>query len=319
LDASGTVDPQQIVRHERRTIGRTSVHRRQGVSAPNPPIKIAEKIAANVAKRTERTGRYGCSYSEMAIAYVRKVIDVETGTESVGLGKQMTRRGMLRLMGGLGAAAVASVVLTRVAGATSGSAYFRTTSALNLRAKASTSGKVLLVLPANAQVKNLGQSSNGFFKVTYQGTTGWAFSDYLVSDVPDVDVNWIGDAKTTSAVNFRSDPSSSADVMAVIAKGKTVTISDVVENGYRYVEAQGALGWIFDDYLAPVEESGPVSFKTTTSVNLRANPSTSAKVLKVVPAGKTVVDYDLVMSNGYRGVDYNGTVGWIYDDYLQKQ
>ena len=32
-----------------------------------------------------------------------------------------------------------------------------------------------------------------------------------------------------------------------------------------------------------------------------------------------MIDYDLVMSNGFRGVDVNGTVGWIYDTYLQKK
>jgi SH3-like domain-containing protein len=244
---------------------------------------------------------------------------MERGTDVVGLNKRLTRRGALRLMGGLGAAAATSVIMPKAAGATSGSAYFRTTSALNLRAKASTSGKVLLVLPYNAKVQNLGQSSNGFFKVKYQGTTGWAYSVYLVSDVPDLDVNWIGDAKTTSSVNFRNSPSTSDDVLAVIAKGKTVTISDLVENGYRYVDAQGTLGWIYDDYLAWDDEpSGPLTFKTTTAVNLRENPSSSAKVIKVVPANNQVIDYDLVMSNGYRGVDYNGTVGWIYDDYLKQ-
>lgn len=246
---------------------------------------------------------------------------MERGTELVGLGKRMSRRGALRLMGGLGAAAVASVALPKLAGATSGSAYFRTTSALNLRATASTSGKVLLVLPYNAQVQNLGQSSNGYLKVKYQGTTGWAYGAYLVSDLPDVNPNFIGNAKTTSAVNFRSGPSTSDGVIAVIAKGKTVKITDLVENGYRYVEANGKLGWIYDDYLAWDDEpAGPLTFKTTSAVNLRANPSSSAKVIKVVPKGTIVVDYDLVMSNGYRGVDVNdsGVVGWIHDDYLKQ-
>ncbi len=54
---------------------------------------------------------------------------------------------------------------------------------------------------------------------------------------------------------------------------------------------------------------------STTARNLRSKLSTSAKILLIVPAGKTVLDYDLVMSNGFRGVDDNGAVGWIYDAY----
>ena len=53
--------------------------------------------------------------------------------------------------------------------------------ALNLRASASTNAAVLLVMPDGAQVTLLGQTSNGFSKVTYQGTTGWAYSAYLSS------------------------------------------------------------------------------------------------------------------------------------------
>ena len=41
-------------------------------------------------------------------------------------------------------------------------------------------------------------------------------------------------------------------------------------------------------------------------------------VIVVVPAGARVLDYDFVMSNGFRGVDYNGKVGWIYDAYLTQ-
>ena len=251
-------------------------------------------------------------------------MDANVETESgigLGLGITINRRRLMRLVAGAGAAAVAGGVLARGASATSGSEFFRTTTALNLRKTASTSAQILAVIPANTLVKNLAQSSNGFHKVQYNGKTGWAYAAYLESYVgdDDPDVTWLGNAKTTAAVNFRYEPSTSAGVIAVIAKGKTVKISDWVQNGYRYVDAQGATGWIYDDYLGPVEqETGPLSFKTTTAVNLRKNPNTSAAVIKVIPAGKTVIDYDLVMSNGYRGVDYNGTVGWIFDDYLQQ-
>jgi len=248
---------------------------------------------------------------------------VESGLglgDGLGLGKTINRRRLMRLVAGAGASAVVGGVLARGASATSGSEIFRTTTALNLRKRASTSAQILAVIPANTLVKLLSwQASNGFLNVSYNGKTGWAYADFLESYVGDPDVNWLGDAQTTTAVNFRYEPSTSAGVIAVIAKGKIVKISDWVQNGYRYVDAQGATGWIYDDFLGPVDqETGPLNFKTTTAVNLRANPSTSAKILKVVPAGMVVIDYDLVMSNGYRGVDYSGTVGWIYDAFLQQ-
>jgi uncharacterized protein YraI len=123
---------------------------------------------------------------------------------------------------------------------------------------------------------------------------------------------------TTTAVNLRKSASTSSQVLKVVPEGAVVIDYDgVMQNGFRGVDYHGTVGWIYDDYLVLESDSGPISFTTTTSVNLRQGPSTSSKVIKVLPAGTKVIDYDLVIQNGYRGVDYNGTVGWIYADYLE--
>ncbi|MER3403918.1 MAG: hypothetical protein C4289_01015 [Chloroflexota bacterium] len=103
----------------------------------------------------------------------------------------------------------------------------------------------------------------------------------------------------------------------VLPKGTTVEISNLVHNGFRYVIHNGQAGWISDQYVAPADGGGPAIFTTTTAVNLRAKPSTSAAILLVVPAGAVVNDYDLELVNGFRSVDYTGTVGWISNAYLQ--
>ncbi|MDP9369567.1 MAG: SH3 domain-containing protein, partial [Chloroflexota bacterium] len=59
------------------------------------------------------------------------------------------------------------------------SAYAETTAALNLREQPNTGARVLLVMPAGAEVRLTDERSNGFRKVTYQSTTGWAFEQYL--------------------------------------------------------------------------------------------------------------------------------------------
>src|SRR5687768_7757472 len=112
-------------------------------------------------------------------------MDVEMESNGIELGKRLTRRGAVRLMLGVGAAAVAGGVLANGVSATSGSEFFRTTTALNLRKKASTSAKILTVIPAYTLVKNLTQSSNGFNKVSYDGKTGWAYAAYLESYIGD--------------------------------------------------------------------------------------------------------------------------------------
>jgi uncharacterized protein YraI len=123
---------------------------------------------------------------------------------------------------------------------------------------------------------------------------------------------------TTTAVNLRKSPSTSSKVLLVVPEGALVLDYDgVMQNGYRGVDYNGTVGWIYDDYLVlESEQQGPITLTTTTAVNFRKGPSTSSSVIKVLPAGVQVIDYDLVIENGYRGVDYNGTVGWIYGDYL---
>jgi uncharacterized protein YgiM (DUF1202 family) len=239
-----------------------------------------------------------------------------------------TRRSFVTSVFGVGALAlVGGSSLLKVTGvaALDDSSHYRTTTSLNLRAKPSTSAKVLKVMPQGSLVENLDEVSNGFVKVAYQGTGGWAYSDYLeVSNGGSAPAGeYIGDGVTNDSVNFRTGPSTGHSVIQVLKKGTVVAMTDRVEYGFRVVKYNGKTGYVFDDYLDnyngggnPGGGDGATTFKTTSAVNLRAKANTSSKVLLVVPKGATVLDYDLVMSNGFRGVDYKGTVGWIYDDYL---
>ncbi|GAA5033593.1 peptidoglycan DD-metalloendopeptidase family protein [Microbacterium fluvii] len=56
---------------------------------------------------------------------------------------------------------------------------YKTTAALNLRATASSKGKVLLVIPKGKSVGAVKGTSGVWRKVTYGGKTGWVHKDYL--------------------------------------------------------------------------------------------------------------------------------------------
>ncbi len=61
--------------------------------------------------------------------------------------------------------------------------------------------------------------------------------------------------------------------------------------------------------------AGPEKLTTTSALNLRGKPSTSAAVLAVIPAGATVGDLEET-SNGFRKISYAGSIGWSWADYL---
>ena len=78
---------------------------------------------------------------------------------------RMDRRRMLRMAASVGAAVVAGGVVKVMPAGAAASAYMKTTAKLNLRAGASTSAKILLMMPKGAVVKPLDVRKNGFLKV----------------------------------------------------------------------------------------------------------------------------------------------------------
>jgi uncharacterized protein YraI len=230
------------------------------------------------------------------------------------------RRQVLRIAAALGVAAVGGGALATSVDAQEAAAtgYYRTTAALNLRTGPGTRRRVLRVMPANALVSDLGGNKNGFRQVSYEGTNGWAYLAYLtVADGgqnPDPVIG--GTARTTTAVNLRSGPSIGHQVLRVLSRDTRVQTSTTVQSGFRYVVHDGLAGWVYDDFLA-TEGDSPAegTLVATTALNLRAEPSTSAKVLRVMPAGSAVKPTGRG-SGQYAQVVYQGITGWAATAYL---
>jgi uncharacterized protein YraI len=233
----------------------------------------------------------------------------------------MTRRAALRAFGGAGAAVFAVAlggrsVLAQISAEQHTSTPYTVTANLNLRAEPSTSAKVLLVIPKGGIITLNAKESNGFYSVNYKGTNGWAHSSYIVpadSSAPDPTI--IGSARTVANVNLRTGPGTSYAVIRVVPQSTQVGITATVRNGFRYVDDRGTRGWIADSYLGHVSDGDRETFTTTTNLNLRAEPSTSAKVLLVMPAN-SVVETASGTAPGWRQVIYKGTKGWAATDYL---
>jgi uncharacterized protein YgiM (DUF1202 family) len=240
----------------------------------------------------------------------------------------LTRREAMRKVGaGAVALALAGLVAhgtASTAGAqdevsAAGAGWYRTTTSLNLRAEPSTSAKVLTVIPYNGAVQGVGPEQNGFMKVAYQGTIGWAYASYLTvtnGGSNDVPVS-MGFGYTTASVNFRSGPGTGYSVIRVLPAGTKIELFDSYQNNFRYVGYAAQAGWVSIEFISNGGSGQPASYKTTTAaLNMRSLPNTSSSVLLVVPAGASVRISDQ-LSNGYRQVVYNGTTGWVLDAYLR--
>jgi uncharacterized protein YgiM (DUF1202 family) len=229
----------------------------------------------------------------------------------------MSRRRLLRLGASFGVAAAATVALKALPAAAAESG-FKVIGTVNLRKKPSTSSKVLLVIPAGEVVTDLDSTSNGFYKVSYQGTKGWVYGSYLASTNTDPGL-LNGTAVTTSSVNLRAYPEVGDNIILVAPKGASIDTSEKTVDGFRYVAYNGNEGWMSDQFIGDSQGwFNPGDYATVTvNLNLRQQPSTSAKVMEVIPAGTQVQVWD-EYQNGFRTVSYGNHTGWAYEAYLQR-
>jgi uncharacterized protein YraI len=261
----------------------------------------------------------------VSLAQINDSHDIE-GANHSGFSGPLSRRQLLGRGGKAGAAllALALVGKTALDAEPAGAAgFYSTGAALNLRTGPGTNYGIILVVPKGAVVTDLGAFQNNYRKVSYQGSAGWVIMDYLIvsdgsgNESPD----FVSGMRVVSAANFRSGPSTSNSVFRVLPAGTVVQASLQTTSGFRYVSHNGQAGWIFDDLLAAIPDGeNPGSLATTDYVNLRAQPSLSAKVLIVLPPHQLVTPTGK-SQNGFEQVTLStpsGPItGWVHGNYLR--
>ncbi len=218
---------------------------------------------------------------------------------------------------------------------------------LNLRTGPGTSYGVALVMPDGAAVSLTGEVSNGFSKLTYNGTTGWAATQYLAgssgsnsgsnsgnnssSGSTAVGDTVTGSAYTTAGLNLRSGPSTSNGIRLVIPRGAKVDVMGSAQGGFTPVRYSGTKGWASSSYLTgsapggstsnPGSNSGSTTvietLVATANVNMRTGPGTSFQVLRVVTRGAEV-GVTGSAQGGFLPVKVGGQTGFISASYLGK-
>ncbi len=143
-------------------------------------------------------------------------------------------------------------------GEVTAAAEMRTTTNLRLRSAASLTASILLVMPSGATVNTTGATQNGFSQLTYQGTTGWASTQYLTSGGGSVISNmWV----TGGSLNLRSGPSTSNSVILVMPNAAQVGVTGSAQSGFTPVRYNGTNGWAYTQYLT---STNPGSGATST-------------------------------------------------------
>lgn len=191
--------------------------------------------------------------------------------------------------------------------------------ALNLRSGPSTGNSVITVMPNGAAVSLTGQSSGGFLSVSYNGTAGWAYADYLSTSGGSSSGNSsnsgnssssgstaVGDTvvstmRTTARLNMRSGPSTSYSIVTTVVSGATVEVMGSAQSGFYPVRYGSTKGWMSGDYLSTsgTGTPGPASEAPTP------NPSAPGAVaVGDTVTGTMTVSVGLNLRQG-PGTNYN--------------
>ena len=206
-----------------------------------------------------------------------------------------------------------------------GTGTVKCSSSVNFRSAPNTSSTSYGELKNGTKVNVVGVSS-GWYKVTYNGKTGYIHPDYITlasssagtaiapSNTVTSTTGTAGTVKCSSSVNLRSEANTSSSILAELKNGTAVTVVSTA-NGWSKVSYAGKTGYISADYLVTASSGTAISpSNTAASVSISAKRQSvlnyAAQFLGVpyVYGGSTPSGFDC---SGFTSYVFKNTVGSI--------
>ena len=142
------------------------------------------------------------------------------------------------------------------------SAGCTTGTSLRLRSEPNTSASIVTTLNKSMAVALLDTSTPGWYKVDYNGNTGYMSSDYIAIDQDNLFTTYGRVPEGT--VHVRAGASTDSASLATISAGTIVTVNGLVNGWYDVTCQYGTEGYIRSDLL--VLTSNPTSSKGSSIV-----------------------------------------------------
>lgn len=195
-----------------------------------------------------------------------------------------------------------------------------TTTAVNFRTGAGTNYSIISTLPSGTAVV-VESKGSGWYKVTYNGTSGYVSSDYVTfSDA--LDGSFGTGTINASYVRLRSGAGTNTSILGTYNSGTAMTVTGVSGSWYK-VSYNGTAGYVSSDYMTLSGAGGSAAGSETASgngrvkgdyVRMRSGPGTSYSILGTYNSGTalTVTGTD----SGWTKVTIGGVSGYIRSDYV---
>lgn len=122
-----------------------------------------------------------------------------------------------------------------------------TGTSLRMRSEPNTSSAIVTTLNKSVAVALLDDSVPGWYKINYNGSTGYVSSDYLIIDQDNIFTTYGRVPEGT--VNVRAAATTESESLATIDAGTVVTVNGLVNGWYDVTCQYGTEGYIRSDLL----------------------------------------------------------------------
>ena len=193
---------------------------------------------------------------------------------------------------------------------------------VNIRSGSSTNTDILGGLFRGQTVTAI-SSSQGWTKISYDGSTAYVASRYLTKgkDLPAPLRIGPGTVKvTTTALNLRSGPGLSYSVIKVLKGGARVTMTGKTARGWAQLVNGRSTGWSSMQYLVSSMYGRPTIIGkrvATADLDIRTTSGTDSRTVTEVRKG-TALSVTGAIQNGRAQIIYQDRIRWVTARYLTK-
>ncbi|MBO4830878.1 MAG: C40 family peptidase [Oscillospiraceae bacterium] len=183
---------------------------------------------------------------------------------------------------------------------------------LNLREAGGKDCRVIATIPDDAVIVIDEKTSKEWFKVTYDGTTGYVSTDYLIEICTAEDFKAIGKV-TGDWVNVRALPGPTGAILKTLEGGTRIDIIGV-NNGWYILDVDGTRGYIRSDFVKLVSEKD--ADKPLLGEGFKPLDPDAELAQQIVDFALQYVGYPYVYgASGPYSFDCSGFVMYVYGQF----
>lgn len=213
------------------------------------------------------------------------------------------------------------LVSTTPADAATSQTYTITT-AVNIRASKSTTGKIVGVMPKGAHVRATAAAKSGWLPISYNSKTAYVSSKYAKKDAKSSSIVVTGPAgrKTALAkVPVLTHANAKATTVKTFTKGTIMKVTGQVSGLFTRVSVGNVWGWASTRSLTPSTTVIPpvvANYVATSSLSIFADASTTSTLVGSVSSGQ-IVGGSGAHSGIFTQVVSGDRVGWVVSGFLK--